>query len=306
MEVLKSILLTLLSATSDGVLWGIMAIGVYLTYRVLKISDLTVDGSFALGACISIQAVLLGYNPYLALLIASLGGALAGIVTGLLHTKLKIPAILSSILTMIALYSINLRILGKGNIALNRTDSTIFNVEIFGLSATAISIVIGLLLTVVIVVFLFWFFGTEVGCAIRATGNNENMAKAQGVNTDFMKIIGLAFSNGLVAFSGGLIGQSQRYADVTMGSGTIVIGLAAVVIGGAIIGDRGSFALRLISSTLGSIIYRGLIALALFVGLKTDDQKLATAVLVVIALKIPDIKEYTKRKFKTNKVKGAK
>lgn len=280
------------SAVAQGMLWGIMAIGVFLTYKIMQISDLTVDGSFALGACASVAFILLGIDPVLSLILATVTGALAGLVTGLLHTKLKIPAILSGILTQIALYSINVRILGRGNVSIMKED-TVFTLlmEKLPFSRDAITALVGLIITIIIVVALYWFFGTEVGTAIRATGNNQSMAKAQGINTNWMIIIGLMVSNALVAFSGALVGQSQRFADVTMGTGTIVIGLASVVIGGVIINEEKNFSLQLMSTALGSVIYRVIIAIVLQLGLRTDDQKLLTAVIVATALSVPNLRK---------------
>lgn len=287
-----NILLAMGSAVAQGMLWGIMAIGVFLTYKIMQISDLTVDGSFALGACASVAFILLGIDPVLSLILATVTGALAGLVTGLLHTKLKIPAILSGILTQIALYSINVRILGRGNVSIMKED-TVFTLlmEKLPFSRDAITALVGLIITIIIVVALYWFFGTEVGTAIRATGNNQSMAKAQGINTNWMIIIGLMVSNALVAFSGALVGQSQRFADVTMGTGTIVIGLASVVIGGVIINEEKNFSLQLMSTALGSVIYRVIIAIVLQLGLRTDDQKLLTAVIVATALSVPNLRK---------------
>lgn len=284
-----SIILAIQGAAAQGVLWGVMALGVYITFRILNFSDMTVDGSFALGGCVSAVLIVGGVNPLLSLFIAMIAGMAAGFVTGILHTILKIPAILSGILTMIALYSINIRITGnKSNVPLLKAKTIIDQVKtIIPLSETWINIIIGIVFAVVIVVLLYCFFGTEIGCAIRATGNNEYMVRALGENTDKTKIIALMLCNGLAALSGGLVSQSLGFADVGMGTGTIVIGLASIVIGEVIFGRRFSFAYRLTSVVVGSIIYRIIIALVLQLGLKASDLKLITAVIVAAALSIP-------------------
>lgn len=300
---IESLLLAAVSAFSQGLLWAILAIGVYITFRILNFADMTCEGSFSLGG--SICAVLIvgfGWNPFLSLIIAVFAGMLSGVVTGLFHTKLKIPAILSGILTMIALYSINLRIMGQANTPLLGNNTIVSMVKDLlpaaeelgikdSLLQTYVTIGIGILFAVLVVAILYWFFGTEIGCAIRATGNNEAMVRAQGANTDLMKIFGLAISNGLVALSGGLIAQSQGYADVSMGVGSIVIGLASIVIGEVIFHKRISFARKLLAIILGSIIYRIIIALVLQLGLETNDLKLLTAVLVAVALSVPVLKK---------------
>ncbi|MGI6403308.1 MAG: ABC transporter permease [Oscillospiraceae bacterium] len=277
-------------AISLGLIWAIMTIGVYITYRILDIADLTVEGSIAMGAAIAAQAITNGANPYFATFLAMLGGLAAGLAAGLLHTRLKIPALLSGILTMIALYSINLRIMGKANISLLRMNTVYTVFENLGLSATAAVIAFALLCVLAIVSLLYWFFGTEIGSAIRATGNNPHMVRAQGVNTDGMKIIGLVISNGLVAISGALIAQSQSFADVQMGTGSIVIGLASVIIGEVLFGKKNFFS-RLISLVLGAITYRMIIALVLKLGMPANDLKLFTAITVAIALSLPVFKK---------------
>jgi len=297
---MNAVLLSMQSAVSQGILWGIMTLGVYITYKILDYADLTVDGSFALGGAVSAVLIINGWNPFLSLWIALLTGMLAGMVTGILHTMFKIPAILSGILSMIALYSINLTIMGKANIALLGMD-TIFTdaqklLPMIENKAT-ISLIIGILFVVVIIAVLYWFFGTEIGEIIRATGNNEYMVRALGGNTDTMKILGLLISNGLVALSGGLVAQSQGYADVGMGTGTIVIGLASVIIGEVIFGKRFNFAYKLFSVVAGSAIYRIIIAVVLQLGLKSSNLKLFTAIIVAAALAIPVVKEkFTKPK----------
>ncbi len=278
-------------AISLGLLWAIMTIGVYITYRILDIADLTVEGSIAMGAAIASQAITNGINPYIATALSLLGGMAAGLVTGLLHTKLKIPALLSGILTMIALYSINLRVLGKASLSLLRMETVYTFFERLGLESSWSIILLGLISVTIVICFLYWFFGTEIGCAIRATGNNPKMVRAQGINTNTMIILGLVISNGLVALSGALIAQNQTFADVQMGTGSIVIGLASVIIGEVLFGKR-NFMMRLISLALGAITYRIIIAFVLKLGMHSNDLKLFTAITVALALSLPIIKAY--------------
>lgn len=286
------ILLAIQGAASQGVLWGIMTLGLYITFKVLDFADLTVDGSFALGGAVSAVLLVNGWNPFLSLLIAFLAGGISGVVTGLLHTKLEIPGILAGILTMIALYSINIRIMGQANTPLLGVDTIMVKLEILlGIDRTMSSLIAGVVFSVVIIMILYWFFGTELGSVIRATGNNERMVRAQGVNTDNMKIIGLMLSNALVALSGAMVAQSQGYGDVGMGTGTIVIGLASIIIGEVIFGARFSFWYRLMSVVFGSIIYRIIIAVVLQLGLKSTDLKLLTAIIVALALALPVVKK---------------
>ena len=282
------ILLAIQGAVSQGILWGIMALGIYLTYRILDVADLTVDGSFALGGCTCAALITAGLNPYISLIVAILAGMLAGFVTGILHTKCQIPAILAGILTQIGLYSINLRIMGRSNTPLLKVP-TIFKgiAEAIGLAQNWVSMVVGLIFTIILIVFLYWFFGTEIGSAIRATGNNENMVRSLGMNTNTHKVLGLAISNGLVALSGALVTQSQGYADVKQGTGAIVIGLASIIIGEVIFGKKTSVGTKLVSVVVGSIIYRIIVAVVLQMGLNTDDLKLLTAILVAAALTVP-------------------
>ena len=282
------ILLAIQGAVSQGILWGIMALGIYLTYRILDVADLTVDGSFALGGCTCAALITAGLNPYLSLIVSIFAGMLAGFVTGILHTKCQIPAILAGILTQIGLYSINLRIMGRSNTPLLKVP-TIFKgiAEAIGLAQNWVSMVVGLIFTIILIVFLYWFFGTEIGSAIRATGNNENMVRSLGMNTNTHKVLGLAISNGLVALSGALVTQSQGYADVKQGTGAIVIGLASIIIGEVIFGKKTSFGTKLVSVVVGSIIYRIIVAVVLQMGLNTDDLKLLTAILVAAALTVP-------------------
>jgi putative ABC transport system permease protein len=281
----------ILGAISLGLLWAVMTIGVYITYRILDIADLTVEGSIAMGAAIAAKAISVGINPFAATALALLGGLAAGMVTGLLHTKLKIPALLAGILTMIALYSVNLHIMGKANVALLRMDTVYTPFNNLGLSTRDAVIVLGFICVAAVVGILYWFFGTEIGSAIRATGDNPHMVRAQGINTNLMKIIGLVISNGLVAICGALIAQRQGFADVQMGTGSIVIGLASVIIGEVLFG-RKSFFSRLVSLVLGAITYRIIIAFVLKLGMPANDLKLFTAITVAVALALPVFKTY--------------
>ncbi|MGN0243954.1 MAG: ABC transporter permease [Lachnospiraceae bacterium] len=297
-----SIINAMIGAVSQGVLWAVMSLGVYITFRLLNIADLSVDGTFALGGVVTAVLIMKGWNPVLALLIALLAGMVAGAITGLLHTKLGIPAILAGILTMISCYSINLRIAdGAANTPLLKVETLMQKLQkvVSGLSKTNASLVIGIILTLLVVCLLYWFFGTELGSALRATGNNEKMVRALGVNTDTMKIFGLLLSNGLVALSGGVVAQSQSYADVQMGTGTIVVGLASIVIGEVIFGSRFNFFYVLMSVVFGSIIYRIIIAIVLQLGMRSSDLKLLTAIIVALALSIPKMKSAFN--FKKNK-----
>lgn len=294
-----NILLAIEGAVSQGVLWGLMTLGVYITFKILDFADMTVDGSFALGGAVSAVMIVKGVNPWLALLPAILAGMVAGGVTGILHTKVKIPGILAGILTMIALYSINIRVMGQANTSLlgEATVITILS-NILNVSTNTLALVIGVIVSIIGIAILYWFFGTEIGSALRATGNNEYMVRALGSNTDTMKIIGLMLSNGLVALSGAFVAQSQGYADVGMGQGTIVIGLASIIIGEVVFGNRFNFAYKLSAVVGGSIIYRVIIAVVLQLGMKSTDLKLLTATLVAIALAIPVIDQSMKQKAK--------
>ena len=282
----------LLGAVSLGLLWSIMTLGVYISYRVLDVADLTVEGSITLGAAVTARLIVTGGDPYVALVFSFLAGLGAGLVTGLLHTKLRIPALLSGILTMIALYSVNLRVMGMANISMLRM-TTAYSIigSLLGVNKTLSVIILGGAMALIIVLILYWFFGTEVGSAIRATGNNPFMVRAQGVNTDNTIILGLMLANGLVALSGGLIAQSQNYADVQMGTGAIVIGLASLIIGEVLFGKRNFFS-RLLSMLFGAITYRVIIALVLRLGMPADDLKLFTAITVALALSLPRFSAY--------------
>lgn len=290
MGVITGILSSLPGALSQGVLWGIMALGVYITYKILDIADLTVDGSFALGASVCAVSIVGGMHPMLAILLAVVSGCIAGAVTGILHAVFDIPAILAGILTQLGLYSVNLRIMGRSNTPLLKQETLVDKLAALlpEMSNSYTTLIIGVLAVVIVILVLYWFFGTEVGSEIRATGNNEAMVKALGGNTRFMKALGLSISNGLVALSGALVCQSQGYADVNSGQGAIVTGLAAIVIGNVLLGWGKSFGMKMISVIVGSVIYRIVIAVVMQAGwVDTSDTKLFSAILVAIALAVP-------------------
>lgn len=272
-------------AVSQGIIWGIMGVGVFITFKVLDYADLTVDSSLCTGGAVSAMLIGMGMHPVFTLVFATLAGMAAGAVTGLLHTKLEIPAILSGILTQLALYSINLRIMGRANVSLLGQPTMITLLDI------PQAILVGGLVAVVMIAVLYWFFGTEIGCAVRATGDNGNMARAMGVNTDTMKVLGLTISNGMVGLAGALLAQYQGYADVQSGRGAIVIGLASVIIGEVLIGRRANFAVRMGSIIVGSIVYYVIISFVLQLGLNTSDLKLFSALVVAIALAIPSLRQ---------------
>lgn len=293
------ILFAMEGAVAQGVLWGLMTLGVYLTFRILNMADMTVDGSFAAGGAVTAVLIVKGMNPVLTLLFVFIAGTLCGLATGFMNTKLKINILLASILSQIALYSINIRIMGKANTPLLGSDtmmSMLRNATGGNLSTTNVSLIIGVIVIAVIIGLMYWFFGTEIGSAIRATGSNEHMVRAMGVNTDTMKILGLMISNGMVALSGALVAQSQGYADVGMGTGTIVIGLASIIIGEVIFGSHFGFWWVLLSAVFGSVIYRIVIAVVLQLGLKSTDLKLLTALIVAIALSVPVAKKRIDRR----------
>ena len=276
-------------AVSQGLIWGIMAIGVFITYKVLDVSDLTVDGTLCTGGATFIMATMAGCSIPVALLLSFLAGLCAGLVTGLLHVACGIPAILAGILTQLALYSVNLRIMGKANqpINANNYDLLISSRNVKAISPENPIFVVGVFVVLTIAV-LYWFFGTELGSAMRATGSNASMARAQGINTNFTKVLGLMLSNGLVALSSALLAQYQGFADVNMGRGAIVIGLAAVIIGEVVFGKIfRNFALRLVSVVLGSIIYFLVYQVVIALGMNGDDMKLITAMIVAVFLALP-------------------
>ncbi len=276
-------------AVAQGLIWGIMAIGVYITYRILDVADLTVDGSLGTGGAVCIVMMMMGCNVWTAMFVALLAGLLTGLVTGLFHTFMGIPAILAGILTQLSLYSINLKIMGKANQSIN-VDKYDLLISLRWVKEAALRnpLITVSILVVVLIALLYWFFGTSRGCSIRATGANPNMSRAQGINTDFNKVLGLMLSNGLVAFSGALLSQYQGFADVSMGRGAIVIGLAACIIGEAVFSRIfRNFALRLLSVVLGSIIYYVVIQVVIQLGLDANLLKLLSAVVVAVFLAVP-------------------
>lgn len=287
---MNGLLVSLQDAIVQGVLWGIMVLGVYITFKLLDIADLTVDGSFSLGGCVCAVMILVFHmDPWVALVVATVAGMAAGAVTGLLHTIFEIPAILAGILTQFGLWSINLRIMGgKSNVPLLKTDTIITKfIAVTGYSKQTALLIMGIAVAVIMIVLLYWLFGTEIGSAMRATGNNEFMIRAQGVNTNWTKILALSLSNGLVGLSGGLVCQSQSYADINMGTGAIIIGLAAIVIGNVLMGWLRSFGSKLCSAVVGSIVYFVIRAAVLRLGMNANDMKLISAVIVAMALCIP-------------------
>lgn len=288
-------------AIGQGLIWGIMAIGVYITFRVLDFADLTVDGTLATGGATLVTAMMNGVNVYVALVIAFAAGCLAGLVTGLLNTAFGIPPILAGILTQLALYSINLRILGKAN---QPVSSYKYHL-ICTMSELNKALLVATAFVLVIIAILYWFFGTEVGHTIRATGTNMNMARANGININSSKILALVISNGLVALAGGLLAQYQGYSDINMGRGAIVIGLAAVIIGEVLLGKIfKNFALKLLAVAIGGIIYYVVMQFVISLGLNTDDLKLLTAAVVAVFLGIPYIKSrYAETHVKVKEVK---
>lgn len=277
-------------AAAQGLIWGIMAIGVYITFRTLDIADLTVDGTMCTGGAVCIMMMMSGHNVWVAMLAAFAAGMLAGLATGFFHTFMGIPAILSGILTQLALWSVNLKVMGKSNQALNvdKYNLLVSLRYIKGVPFFKNTIVIVAIMIVVLIAILYWFFGTELGCSIRATGCNGNMARAQGINTNFNKVLGLMISNGLVALSSALLAQYQGFADINMGRGAIVIGLAAVIIGEAIFGKVfRNFGFKLLAVALGSIIYYLVLQVVIWLGIDTDLLKLLSAGVVAVFLAIP-------------------
>lgn len=303
MEIVK-LLNAMPGAVAQGMIWGLMAIGLYITYRILDVADLTVDGSIATGGAVAAVLVISGWNIWAALFAAFVVGMLAGLATGLFHTFCGIPAILSGILTQLALYSVNLRILGgKANVALSVTK---YDLLISSRNVRALSvqnpILILTLFGVALIALLYWFFGTELGCSLRATGANRSMARAQGINTNKNVVLGLMLSNGIVALSGALLAQFQGFADVGMGRGAIVIGLAAVIIGEVVFGKIfRNFGLKLLAVAIGAILYYLVIQVVLWMGLNTNDLKLLTALVVAVFLATP----YWRAKYFGRKKGGA-
>ena len=303
MDFLLSFLNAMPGAVTQGLIWGIMAIGVYLTFRILDVADLTVDGSLATGGAVAVMMIRAGANVWLAMACAFLIGMLAGLVTGLFHTRCGIPAILAGILTQLALYSVNLRIMAnKSNqpVSVDKYALVVSQRYVRDVSLQN-PLPLLLLMIAVLIAVLYWFFGTERGCALRATGANRRMASAQGINVRGNVVLGLMLSNGLVAFSGGLLAQYQGSADVNMGRGAIVIGLAAVIIG-EVLFDRifRNFALRMLAVCIGAVIYYLVLQLVLQMGLNTNDLKLLTALIVALFLALP----YWKSGLTRKKVKG--
>ncbi|KUO62765.1 MAG: ABC transporter permease [Gracilibacter sp. BRH_c7a] len=281
--------LVVLGTTEQGLMYAIMVLGVYLTFRILNYADLTVDGSFTLGAATAATLITSGYNPWLATGVAFILGSLAGCFTGILHTKFKITPLLSGILTMTALYSINLRVMGKANISLLRERTIFSDFESLPYMQEYGVLILALLAVIIIGFFVYLFLETEFGLALRATGDNELMIRSLGVNTDLMKITGLALSNGLVAFAGSFVAQNQLFADISMGIGMIIIGLASVIIGEVLVGTR-TIARAVLAVLCGGVIYRGIIAIVLQLGLVATDLKLVTALIVILALITPQLR----------------
>ena len=281
---------------AQGLIWGLMALGVYITFRLLDFADLTVDGTFATGGAVTVVLILHGWSAPAALLVAVLAGLAAGLITGLLHTLLGIPPILAGILTQIALYSINLNIMGMANLAVSVDNYPL----ILSLRKVTQSILISLIFAAVIIAILYWYFGTEQGSSIRATGCNPAMSKAQGININFTKVLALAISNGLVGLSGGLMAQYQGFSDINMGRGAIVIGLAAVIIGDVLFSRIfRNFALRLLGVAIGAIVYYVVIQVVLWLGLDSNYLKLLSALVVAVFLAMP----YWKGKYFSKRVK---
>lgn len=292
---------------AQGLIWGLMALGIYITFRLLNVSDLTVDGSFTTGGACTVMLILAGWPAWAALLVALLAGILAGFCTGMLHTKLGIPAILAGILTQFALYSVNLHIMGM---AANKAVSVDKYALILSSRHIPQSIFTGLLIALVLVALSYWYFGTEQGSALRSTGNNPAMSRAQGINIDSMKVLGLSLSNGIVALAGGLMAQYQGFADINMGRGAIVIGLAAVIIGEvlgrAILGKRLNFFGTLSFTVLGGVLYYAVVVVVLWLKLNSNDLKLFTAVIVAVFLAVPHFRDHAQNSFRKSRKKEDK
>ena len=300
---IMSLINALPGAAAQGLIWGIMAIGVYLTFRILDVADLTVDGTMCTGGAVCVMMLMSGHNIWVSMLAATGAGMLAGLATGIFHTFMGIPAILAGILTQLGLYSANLKIMGKANQAVNGNKYNLLvslrnvkNVPIYQNTILIVAVFI-----VVLIAILYWFFGTELGCSLRATGCNPNMSRAQGINTDVCKVLGLMLSNGLVALSSALLAQYQGFADVNMGRGAIVIGLAAVIIGDVLFGKmcagkKIAFAYTLLSVIAGAILYYLVLSVVLWLKFPSDDLKLFSAIVVAIFLSIPYLKAKHSRK----------
>ena len=292
---------------AQGLIWGLMALGIYITFRLLDVADLTVDGSFTTGGACTVMLILAGWPAWAALLVALIAGLLAGVCTGMLHTKLGIPAILSGILTQFALYSVNLHIMGM---AANKAVSVDkFNLVLSSRNIPS-AIITGLIIAAVLVALAYWYFGTEQGSALRSTGDNAAMSRALGINIDNMKLLGRSLSNGVVALAGGLMAQYQGFADINMGRGAIVIGLAAVIIGEvlgrAILGKHLNFLGTLSFTVLGGVLYYIVVVIVLWLKLNSNDLKLFTAIIVAVFLAVPHFRDRAQNSFRKNKKKEAK
>ena len=302
---IMSLITALPGAAAQGLIWGIMAIGVYITFRILDIADLTVDGTLCTGGAVCIMMMLSGHNVWVSMLVATGAGLLAGLATGIFHTFMGIPAILAGILTQLSLYSINLKIMGKANQAINvdKFNLLVSLRRVKGVALTQNTLFIVAIMIIILIAVLYWFFGTELGCSLRATGCNPSMSRAQGINTDRNKVLGLMLSNGLVALSGALLTQYQGFADINMGRGSIVIGLAAVIIGEAIFSRIfRNFALKLLSVVFGSILYYLVLQIVIWMGIDTDLLKMLSALVVALFLAFP----YWKGKYFTKAKQGGK
>lgn len=302
---IMSLITALPGAAAQGLIWGIMAIGVYITFRILDIADLTVDGTLCTGGTVCIMMMLSGHNVWVSMLAATGAGLLAGLATGIFHTFMGIPAILAGILTQLSLYSVNLKIMGKANQAINvdKFNLLVSLRRVKGVSLTQNTLFIVAIMIVILIAILYWFFGTELGCSLRATGCNPSMSRAQGINTDRNKVLALMLSNGLVALSGALLTQYQGFADINMGRGSIVIGLAAVIIGEAIFSRIfRNFALKLLSVVFGSILYYLVLQVVIWMGIDTDLLKMLSALVVALFLAFP----YWKGKYFTKAKQGGK
>ena len=302
---IMSLMTALPGAAAQGLIWGIMAIGVYITFRILDIADLTVDGTLCTGGAVCIMMMLSGHNVWVSMLAATGAGLLAGLATGIFHTFMGIPAILAGILTQLSLYSVNLKIMGKANQAINvdKFNLLVSLRRVKGVSLTQNTLFIVAIMIVILIAILYWFFGTELGCSLRATGCNPSISRAQGINTDRNKVLALMLSNGLVALSGALLTQYQGFADINMGRGSIVIGLAAVIIGEAIFSRIfRNFALKLLSVVFGSILYYLVLQVVIWMGIDTDLLKMLSALVVALFLAFP----YWKGKYFTKAKQGGK